>query len=151
KLLPWELEISGPSLGFSKASHANLNEKGSGKSDCFPGPFCFSICRCSFEIDFKVQVLKEARPLEEGLGFRQMVGVAQLVRAPGCGAGGRGFEPHHPPHFVKCVVDEKAPHLYETAPLAQLDRATGFEPVGREFESLTARRNKMGTLSGGVI
>gem|GEM_PF-3175646 len=28
-----------------------------------------------------------------------MVGVAQLVRAPGCGPGGRGFDSHHSPHF----------------------------------------------------
>lgn len=28
-----------------------------------------------------------------------MVGVAQLVRAPGCGPGGRGFNPHHSPHL----------------------------------------------------
>ena len=28
-----------------------------------------------------------------------MVGVAQLVRAPGCGSGGRGFKTHHPPHL----------------------------------------------------
>ena len=26
-----------------------------------------------------------------------MVGVAQLVRAPGCGPGGRGFKSHHSP------------------------------------------------------
>ena len=26
-----------------------------------------------------------------------VVGVAQLVRAPDCGSGGRGFESHHPP------------------------------------------------------
>lgn len=26
-----------------------------------------------------------------------MVGVVQLVRAPDCGSGGRGFEPHLPP------------------------------------------------------
>lgn len=30
-----------------------------------------------------------------------MVGVAQLVRALGCGPGGRGFEPRHPPHDEK--------------------------------------------------
>jgi|KBSSwiStaDraftv2_1062776.scaffolds.fasta_scaffold02315_3 hypothetical protein len=29
----------------------------------------------------------------------EMVGVAQLVRAPDCGSGGRGFETRHPPHF----------------------------------------------------
>ena len=28
-----------------------------------------------------------------------MVAVAQLVRAPGCGPGGRGFKSHQPPHF----------------------------------------------------
>ena len=28
-----------------------------------------------------------------------MVGVAQSIRAPGCGPGGRGFEPHYSPHF----------------------------------------------------
>ena len=27
-----------------------------------------------------------------------MVGVAQLVRAPGCGPGGRGFKSHHSPN-----------------------------------------------------
>lgn len=26
-----------------------------------------------------------------------MVAVVQLVRAPDCGSGGRGFEPHQPP------------------------------------------------------
>ncbi len=28
-----------------------------------------------------------------------MVAVAQLVRVPGCGPGGRGFESHQPPHL----------------------------------------------------
>lgn len=37
--------------------------------------------------------------LVERLLFLQLdtVVVAQLVRALVCGAGGRGFEPHHPP------------------------------------------------------
>ena len=30
--------------------------------------------------------------------FEKMVDVAQLVRAPGCGPGGRGFESHLSPH-----------------------------------------------------
>lgn len=30
-----------------------------------------------------------------------MVGVAQLVRAPDCGSGGRGFETHHSPSLVQ--------------------------------------------------
>ena len=29
-----------------------------------------------------------------------MVGVAQLVRAPDCGSGGRGFETRHPPQHL---------------------------------------------------
>ncbi len=29
-----------------------------------------------------------------------MAGVAQLVRASGCGSEGRGFDPHHSPHLL---------------------------------------------------
>jgi hypothetical protein len=32
--------------------------------------------------------------------FARMVGVAQLVRVPGCGPGGRGFEPHRSPQYI---------------------------------------------------
>ncbi|SVA09501.1 uncharacterized protein METZ01_LOCUS62355 [marine metagenome] len=32
-----------------------------------------------------------------------MVGVAQLVRAPGCGPGGRRFKSGHSPDFVRVV------------------------------------------------
>jgi hypothetical protein len=28
-----------------------------------------------------------------------MANIAQLVRAPGCGSGGRGFEPHYSPQL----------------------------------------------------
>ena len=28
-----------------------------------------------------------------------MVGIAQLVSAPDCGSGGRGFESHYPPYY----------------------------------------------------
>ena len=30
-----------------------------------------------------------------------MVGVAQMVRAPDCDSGGRGFDSHHPPQFFR--------------------------------------------------
>ena len=33
-----------------------------------------------------------------------MVGVAQLVRAPGCGPGGRGFKSHHSPKNFRGVA-----------------------------------------------
>ncbi len=34
-----------------------------------------------------------------GNELNTMVDVAQLVRAPVCGTGGRGFESHLPPHY----------------------------------------------------
>ena len=36
-------------------------------------------------------------PVSTGYLVPFMVGVAQLVRAPDCGSGGRGFETRHPP------------------------------------------------------
>ena len=73
-----------------------------------------------------------AHPLDESIKKPQMqpfkmVGVAQLVRAPGCGPGGRGFKSLHSPHFC-------------CAPVAQLDRAPDFGSGGREFESLRAHQ-----------
>ena len=37
-----------------------------------------------------------------------MVGIAQLVRAPGCGPGGHGFDPHYSPHEKSdfCLPDK---------------------------------------------
>lgn len=35
-----------------------------------------------------------------------MEGIAQLVRAPDCGSGGRGFEPHYFPHLQKRVRND---------------------------------------------
>lgn len=32
-----------------------------------------------------------------------MAGVAQLVRAPGCGSGGRRFDSDHSPHMILCA------------------------------------------------
>ena len=54
-----------------------------------------------------------------------MVDVAQLVRAPDCGSGGRGFEPHLPPRnlsfaiaelfFAKCVFIPPQSPIYPTS------------------------------------
>ena len=52
-----------------------------------------------------------------------LVGVAQLVRASGCGSEGRGFDSHHSPHVIRYVS------------VAQLDRATDFGSVGCGFDS----------------
>ena len=51
-----------------------------------------------------------------------MVGIAQLVRAPGCDPGGRRFESGYLPHFFLVGI-------------AQLVRAPGCDPGGRRFES----------------
>ena len=42
-----------------------------------------------------------------------MVDVAQLVRAPGCGPGGRGFESHLSPHFLSILSVVKHMNLFE--------------------------------------
>ena len=55
-----------------------------------------------------------------------MVGIAQLVRAPGCGPGGRRFESDYPPHF-------STPPIF--GGIAQLARASGSYPAGRWFKS----------------
>ena len=34
-----------------------------------------------------------------------MVGIAQLVRASGCGSEGRGFESHYLPHYILTHAD----------------------------------------------
>ena len=58
-----------------------------------------------------------------------MVGVAQVVRAPGCGPGGRGFK------------SPRSPLWFETAPVAQLaeqgtlnPKVEGSIPSGRTVE-----------------
>ncbi len=69
-----------------------------------------------------------------------MVGVAQVVRAPGCDPGGRGFESPRPPSYIEVPstgpVDAK--NLAEQAPLAQLaehrtlnPQVLGSSPRGR--------------------
>ena len=62
-----------------------------------------------------------------------MVGVAQLVRAPDCGSGGRRFESDHPPHKNKGKV--RAAHANRSDFFSYLH--TGMSPSGkaRDFDS----------------
>ncbi len=46
------------------------------------------------------QGVEGSNPFAPTIASFYMVGVAQLVRASGCGSEGRGFEPHHPPHIL---------------------------------------------------
>ena len=61
----------------------------------------------------------------------------------------RGFEPLSLRHFKKLVfskikvdkaVQRKDNKRLNKAPVAQLDRVIGFEPIGRGFESLRAHQ-----------
>ena len=54
-----------------------------------------------------------------------MVEVAQLVRAPDCGSGGRGFKPHLPPHL----------YLIYLMGRRQAVRQRTLDPPFRWFES----------------
>jgi hypothetical protein len=48
-----------------------------------------------------------------------MVGVAQLVRVPGCGPGGRGFKSPHSPHDkMRSHVKNVTPFLFAHFPFA---------------------------------
>lgn len=49
------------------------------------------------------------------------MGIAQLVRAPDCGSGGRGFDSHYSPHLIMGC--------------SQVGKATDFDSVMRRFES----------------
>ena len=40
-----------------------------------------------------------------------VVDVAQLVRAPDCGSGGREFESHHPPQNIYGLLAQSVEHL----------------------------------------
>ncbi len=80
-----------------------------------------------------------------------MVGVAQLVRAPDCGSGGRRFDSVHPPHSAGTSV----PALF--LGMSPSGKAQDFDSCSRGFES---RHPSQGTgqpflglscsLSGGI-
>ncbi len=53
-----------------------------------------------------------------------MVIVAQLVRAPGCGPGGRGFKSPHSPHIKALSVLERAFYLLKHNILRLYNRLT---------------------------
>jgi hypothetical protein len=64
-----------------------------------------------------------------------MVELAQLVRAPDCGPGGRGFNSHIPPQAKN---NNRSNEQLYSAPVAQLDRVSDFGSDGYRFESYRA-------------
>ena len=66
--------------------------------------------------------------------------VVQLVRAPDCGSGGRGFESHRPPHFFSLRCAEKSPPAYWD--IAKSVRQRTLTPSFRRFESCYPSQKK---------
>ena len=64
-----------------------------------------------------------------------MVAIAQLVRVPGCGPGGRGFESRWPPHLPATVAGDDIRRDRRPRP-AQSFR---LEPVGRRVRGARAQ------------
>ena len=61
-----------------------------------------------------------------------MVDVAQLVSAPDCGSGGRGFESLHPPHFILMAGVARGCFYFGMSPSG---KAPDFDSGIRRFES----------------
>jgi hypothetical protein len=61
------------------------------------------------------------------------VGVAKLVKAPGCGPGDRGFESHRPPHLFDY---HNAPVAQWIERLASNQEVAGSTPAGRTINQL---------------
>ena len=64
-----------------------------------------------------------------------LVGIAQLVRAPDCGSGGRGFKSHYPPRFThdcKSIEGYRQAVRHKTLTLA----VGGSNPPSPVYETL---------------
>ena len=75
-----------------------------------------------------------------------MVGVAQLVSAPDCGSGGRGFESLHPPHFLMHRSSKEERVHYSTPDgcdtgLSPSGKAPDFDSGIRRFKSCQPSHN----------
>jgi hypothetical protein len=77
-------------------------------------------------------ILVNSRAMPLGQRAFCMVGVAQLVRAPGCGPGCRGFESHHSPRLssrsAAPVLQARGPL---PAPVSDFGSVSGAGPVFR--------------------
>ena len=81
-----------------------------------------------------------------------MVGIAQLVRVPGCGPGGRGFEPHYSPHFFLLFAGtlgcrQAARHGTLTPAFARFESChpSHFDPLAQLVEHLTFNQGAWGS------
>ena len=96
-------------------------------------------------------------PRVREVSYDHAVAVAQLVVAPGCGPGGRGFKSHRSPFSPRATAGSRCPRAGPGAILSALslhvsarsseDRAADFESAGRPFESDRARDSPEAWLS----
>ena len=80
-----------------------------------------------------------------------MAGVAQLVRAPDCGPGGRKFDSCHPPHFVNilmgCSQEVKAPD-FDSGIRWFKSSHPSHGPLAQMVEHLTFNQGVPGSIPG---
>ena len=88
----------------------------------------------------------------ESLKARHVVGIAQLVRVPGCGPGGRGFEPHYSPHFfaagcrdVGVSPSGKARDFDSRIRKVRILPPQPFDPLAQLVEHLTFNQGAWGS------
>ena len=84
--------------------------------------------------------------------WQHMVDIAQLVRVPGCGPGGRGFEPHYSPHFFLLFAGtlgcrQAARHGTLTPAFARFESChpSHFDPLAQLVEHLTFNQGAWGS------
>ena len=96
-----------------------------------------------------------------GRGFESLqraivVGIAQLVRVPGCGPGGRGFEPHYSPHFFLLfmqgrwgVAKRQGTGLDSRIRKVRILPPQPFDPLAQLVEHLTFNQGAWGSNPNG--
>src|SRR5207245_2509718 len=82
-------------------------------------------------------------------GRAAMVGVAQLVRAPGCGPGCRGFESLRSPHVLRQASLRRHIFTSSVSRLSRLPSATDRESLVLAHRSATAATRRQHSGTGG--
>jgi hypothetical protein len=69
--------------------------------------------------------------------LRRLVGIAQLVRAPDCGSGSRGFESHYSPSILGCSQAGKAPDFDSGIRWFESSHPSLYGPLAQPVEHMT--------------